>query len=235
MIYAWSTLTFPTFTEPRYATPLIMLIFWSCSLGLREVAARGAHPRHPRRAAVRCSSPGTWAPTDPVSRKLFGTTLPWAASRSTTPNERHRGPDRMDINFSLLEREPSASNERLRRIYASGATLVAGDCNAMKFGEKLYSVGLHADAFRSRAPGRAAAEVRVPAGPAAGRGQRPRRDRARPHAMPEEDAAEVAPRPSPDHRSSSSIEGRLTVRNPGTPPAARPRHMGRTDHCSTDP
>ena len=67
-------------------------------------------------------------------------------------NERHRGPDRMDINFSLLN-ATERTNARLRRIYASGATLVAGDGNSMKFGEKLYSVGLHADAYDREIPG----------------------------------------------------------------------------------
>ena len=103
---------------------------------------------------------GAWAPTDPVSRKLFGTTSVGGEQIYNT-NERHRGPDRMDINFSLLN-ATKRGNERLRRIYASGATLVTGDCNAMKFGEKLYSVGLHADAFDRGLPGRAAAEVRLP-------------------------------------------------------------------------
>ena len=58
----------------------------------------------------------------------------------------------MDINFALLN-ATDRGNARLRRIYASNATLVTGDCNAMKFGEKLYSVGLHADAFDRGLPG----------------------------------------------------------------------------------
>ena len=54
-------------------------------------------------------------------------------------------------------------NARLRRIYASGATLVAGDCNAMKFGEKLAAVGdlrVVRSTAASRARGRCAASSR---------------------------------------------------------------------------
>ncbi len=149
VIYAWTTLTFPTFTEPRYATPLIMLTILVVLIGLRQ---------WPRRvqpvilgALLFVFVAGAWAPTDPVSRKLFGTTFVGGEQIYNT-NERHRGPDRMDINFALLN-ATDRGNARLRRIYASGATLVAGDCNAMKFGEKLYSVGLHANAFDRELPG----------------------------------------------------------------------------------
>jgi hypothetical protein len=44
-------------------------------------------------------------------------------------------------------------NERLRRVYASGATIVVGDCNAMKFGEKLATVGDYPGAFDRGIPG----------------------------------------------------------------------------------
>src|SRR4029079_11193409 len=36
LLYAWTTLTFPTFTEPRYATPLTMLTFLLVLLGLPQ-------------------------------------------------------------------------------------------------------------------------------------------------------------------------------------------------------
>ena len=82
VIYAWTTLTFPTFTEPRYATPLIMLTILVVFVGLRQWP-RKAQPVI-LGALLFVFVAGTWAPTDPVSRKLFGTT-PSAASRSTTP------------------------------------------------------------------------------------------------------------------------------------------------------
>ena len=45
------------------------------------------------------------------------------------------------------------SNDRLRQIFASDVTMVTGDCDAMKFGEKLYSVGFQASAFDDEFPG----------------------------------------------------------------------------------
>jgi hypothetical protein len=66
--------------------------------------------------------------------------------------ELQRGPDRMVINYAIL-RASHRLNARLRRIFASGATLVTGDCNAMKFGEKLFSVGFQASAFDRGIPG----------------------------------------------------------------------------------
>ena len=149
VIYTWTTLTFPTFTEPRYATPLIMLTILVVFVGLSQWPRR-AQPVV-LGALLFVFVAGAWAPTDPVSRKLFGT-VSVGGEQIYNTNERHRGPDRMDINFSLLN-ATERRNARLRRIYASGATLVAGDCNSMKFGEKLYSVGLHADAFDRGIPG----------------------------------------------------------------------------------
>ena len=58
----------------------------------------------------------------------------------------------MNINFATLNASERI-NARLRRIYASGATLVAGDCNAMKFGEKLAAVGDLRSAFDRGLPG----------------------------------------------------------------------------------
>ena len=58
----------------------------------------------------------------------------------------------MNINFATLN-ATERMNARLRRIYASGATLVAGDCNAMKFGEKLAAVGDLRSAFDRGLPG----------------------------------------------------------------------------------
>ena len=82
---------------------------------------------------------GAWYPTDPVSRAIWGTTSVGGELIYDTA-ERQRGPDRQNINFATLN-ATERMNARLRRIYASGATLVAGDCNAMKFGEKLAAVG----------------------------------------------------------------------------------------------
>jgi hypothetical protein len=58
----------------------------------------------------------------------------------------------MVVNFAIL-RATHAMNGRLREIYASGAGLVTGDCNALKLGEKLYSVGLDANAYAGDLPG----------------------------------------------------------------------------------
>jgi hypothetical protein len=94
---------------------------------------------------------GSWSPTDPVSRKLYGTASVGGEQIYNTA-ERQRGPDRMVINYAVL-RASHRLNARLRRIFASGATMVTGDCNAMKFGEKLFSVGFQASAFDRGIPG----------------------------------------------------------------------------------
>ena len=65
---------------------------------------------------------GTWAPTDPVSRALFGTTSVGGEQIYDTA-ERMRGPDRMAVNLAQL-RASRRVNARLRRIFATDATLV---------------------------------------------------------------------------------------------------------------
>ena len=149
LVYTWTTLTFPTFTEPRYATPLTMLTILLVLLGL---------PQWPRRlqpwvigVLLFTFVAGAWSPTDPISRKVFGT-VSVGGEQIYDTNELQRGPDRMDVNFAEL-RASRRMNERLRRIFATPATLVVGDCNAMKFGEKLFSVGFTPSAFDDKIPG----------------------------------------------------------------------------------
>jgi hypothetical protein len=148
-IYTWTTLTYPTFTEPRYATPVIMLTVLLVFMGLRQ------WPRRAQPAVVTVLAlafiAGAWAPTDPVSREIWGVTSVGGEKIYNTP-EVSRGPDRMDINFAFLNAS-KRSNERLRRLFATDATLVVADCHAMKFGEKLATVGAHADAFDRALPG----------------------------------------------------------------------------------
>ncbi len=148
-IYVWTTLTYPTFTEPRYSTPVIMLTILLVFLGLRQ----WPRPAQPVVIGVLMAAfvAGAWAPTDPVSREIWGVTSVGGEKIYNTP-EVSRGPDRMDINFALLNAS-RRSNERLRKVFASGATLVVGDCNAMKFGEKLSTIGAHAAAFDRGIPG----------------------------------------------------------------------------------
>jgi hypothetical protein len=148
VLYAWTTLTFPTFTEPRYATPLTMLTILFVMLGL---------PRWPRRARpivlgalLAAFVAGAWLPTDPVSRAIFGTTSIGGEQIYDTP-VRERGPDRIDVNFALL-RATRRGNERLRRVFATDAVLVTGDCDTMKLGEKLFTVGAYPNAFRREFP-----------------------------------------------------------------------------------
>ncbi len=136
-IYTWTTLTFPTFSEPRYATPVIVLTLLIVVVGL-PVWARPA--RYGIVAALFIAFlAGTWSPTDPVSRAIWGTTSVGGEQIYDTA-ERQRGPDRMSINLATLSAGERV-NAQLRRIYASGATLVVGDCNAMKLGEKLATIG----------------------------------------------------------------------------------------------
>jgi len=132
---------------------------------------------------------GAWAPTDPVTREIWGVTSVGGEKIYDTP-ELNRGPDRMDINFALLNAS-RRSNERLRRIFATDATLVVGDCGAMKFGEKLFTVGAHAAAFDRGLPGarplRCVAPQDLPAGAADGK------ERIALVRTPEEDASGQPP------------------------------------------
>jgi hypothetical protein len=149
VVYAWTTLTFPTFTEPRYATPLTLVTILIALIGLPLWSAR-TRPGVVG-ALIVAFAAGSWSPTDPVSRKLYGTASVGGEQIYNTA-ERQRGPDRMVINYAVL-RASHRLNARLRRIFASGATMVTGDCNAMKFGEKLFSVGFQASAFDRGIPG----------------------------------------------------------------------------------
>jgi hypothetical protein len=88
---------------------------------------------------------GAWSPTDPVTRRIWGT-VSVGGERVYDTSERERGPDRTAINFAAL-RASRRMNARLRRIFATDVTMVTGDCNAMKFGEKLFSVGFQPSAF----------------------------------------------------------------------------------------
>jgi hypothetical protein len=158
VVYAWTTLTFPTFTEPRYATPLTLVTILIALIGLPLWSARW----RPVMIGVLivAFAAGSWSPTDPISRKFYGTTSVGGEQIYNTA-ELQRGPDRMVINYAIL-RASHRVNARLRRIFASGATLVTGDCNAMKFGEKLFSVGFQASAFDRGIPGARAGLKCVP-------------------------------------------------------------------------
>jgi hypothetical protein len=149
VVYAWTTLTFPTFTEPRYAAPLTMatLLIVLFSLPSWPRVARGIVLG----ALLLAFAAGAWAPTDPISRSVFGTVSVGGEQIYNTA-EIQRGPDRMNINFAVL-RASHRVNERLRRIFRTDATLVTGDCNAMKFGEKLFTVGFTPSAYDRGIPG----------------------------------------------------------------------------------
>jgi Dolichyl-phosphate-mannose-protein mannosyltransferase len=149
VVYAWTTLTFPTFTEPRYAAPLTMvtLLIVLFSLPSWPRVARGIILG----ALLFAFAAGAWAPTDPISRSVFGTVSVGGEQIYNTA-ELQRGPDRMNINFAVL-RASHRVNERLRRIFRTDATLVTGDCNAMKFGEKLFTVGFTPSAYDRGIPG----------------------------------------------------------------------------------
>lgn len=149
LIYAWSTLTFPTYTIPRYAVPLTLCVLIAALLGL---------PLWPTRARplilgglLIVFALGSWTPADPVSRAFFGVTTV-AGQPVYDTAEIQRGPDRIVLNFGVL-RATRGMNARLQEIYRSPASLVTGDCNALKLGEKLYSVGLHPDAYAAAFPG----------------------------------------------------------------------------------
>jgi hypothetical protein len=188
IVYAWTTLTFPTFTEPRYAAPLTLVTLLIALIGLPLWSARW----RPVIIGVLivAFAAGSWSPTDPVSRKFFGTTSVGGEQIYNTA-ERQRGPDRMVINYAIL-RASHRLNARLRRIFASGATMVTGDCNAMKFGEKLFSVGFQASAFDRGIPGARAGLKCVPVDqlpPGAANGS----DRIALVRTPEEDAQNQPP------------------------------------------
>jgi hypothetical protein len=143
VVFAWTTLTFPTFTVPRYATPLTMLTILVVLVGL------AAWPRRARPWIVgvllAVFALGAWSPTDPLSRKIFHTTSVGGEQVYDTA-QFDRGPDRVVINFAVL-RASERMNARLRRVFASGVTMVTGDCDSMKFGEKLFSVGFQPSVY----------------------------------------------------------------------------------------
>src|SRR4051794_7755082 len=149
VIFAWTTLTFPTFTVPRYATPLTMLTILVVLVGL------SAWPRRARPWIVAVLlfvfALGSWSPSDPISRKLFHTTTVGGEQVYDTA-QLDRGPDRVVINFAVL-RASERVNARLRRVFASGVNTVTGDCDSMKFGEKLFSVGFQPTVYDRGIPG----------------------------------------------------------------------------------
>jgi hypothetical protein len=149
VVFAWTTLTFPTFTVPRYATPLTMLTILVVLVGL------SAWPRRARPWIVAVLlfvfALGSWSPSDPISRKLFHTTTVGGEQVYDTA-QFDRGPDRVVINFAVL-RASERMNARLRRVFASGVSTVTGDCDSMKFGEKLFSVGFQPSVYDRGIPG----------------------------------------------------------------------------------
>jgi hypothetical protein len=165
----WTTLTFPTFTVPRYAAPVIMFTLLIALLGLPLWPPR-ARP-FVLGALILAFALGAWSPTDPVTRAIWGT-VSVGGERVYNTTELDRGPDRTAINFAAL-RATERMNARLRRIFATDVTLVTGDCNSMKFGEKLFSVGFQPSAFDRGIP--AARPIRcvpideLPAGAADGK------------------------------------------------------------------
>lgn len=167
-VWIWTTLSFPTFAIPRYATPVIFCTILVAVLGV-SLWPRRAQPLV-LGALIVAFALGAWSPTDPVTRAIWGTTSVGGEQIYDTP-ERERGPDRMVINLAVL-RASARINERLRHVFASDVTMVTGDCDAMKFGEKLFSVGLHASAYDRRLPEarplRCVSVVELPAGAANG-------------------------------------------------------------------
>jgi Dolichyl-phosphate-mannose-protein mannosyltransferase len=147
--YTWAVLTFPTYSEPRYAVPLILLTVVLALLGLPLWPAR-VRP-FVLGALLVAFAAGAWSPTDPVSRRVFSTTSVGGEQIYATA-ELQRGPDRMVYNLAVL-RASRRVNARLRRLYATNATLVTGDCDTMKFGEKLSAIGQAPSAYDRGLPG----------------------------------------------------------------------------------
>ena len=126
-IYAWTTLTYPDVHRAA----------------LRDAGDR-AHAAGRAASACGCGRAraqpfilgalllvfvaGAWSPTDPVSRKIWGTTSVGGEQIYDTA-ERQRGPDRMNINFATLnateriERAPAPDLRlRARRSWPATAT-----------------------------------------------------------------------------------------------------------------
>ncbi|MCC6237944.1 MAG: glycosyltransferase family 39 protein [Dehalococcoidia bacterium] len=145
----WTTLAFPTYAVPRYAAPVIACTVLLAALGVPLWPQRMQTPVLAVLIAV--FALGAWSPTDPVSRKIWGT-VSVGGERFYNTTEMQRGPDRTVYNFAAL-RASERVNARLRRVFASDVTMVVGDCNSMKFGEKLFSVGFQPSAFDREIPG----------------------------------------------------------------------------------
>jgi hypothetical protein len=149
VVYAWTTLTFPTYTIPRYATPLTLLVLLCALLGL--ALWPGRLRAVPLVALVIAFALGAWGPTDPISKGKWGTVKVYGEEIYDTTIEQ-RGPDRMVINFAML-RATQRLDERLARLFATDATMATGDCFTLKAGEKLYSIGLDPQAYERALPG----------------------------------------------------------------------------------
>ena len=153
-MFTWTTLTFPTFIVPalRHAP---------------DAAGAADHPDRPAAvAAARAPVGAGGADRDRRARRVVAdrSRLALAVAHDDVGGERFydtpweaRGPDRNVYNLALL-RASERMNARLRRIFATDVDVVTGDCDSMKFGEKLFSVGFTAERVRPRHPGRAAAE-----------------------------------------------------------------------------
>ena len=89
-IYAWTTLTYPTFTEPRYATPVIMLTMLIVFIGLGLWPRRGAAGRSSAALLLVVRRGRVVRRPIPVSREIWGTRAS-AARRSTTPRSASAG------------------------------------------------------------------------------------------------------------------------------------------------
>ena len=72
-------------------------------------------------------------------------------------------------------------NARLRRVFATNVDVVTGDCDSMKFGEKLFSVGFTPWVYDRGIPGARPLKCMHLNELPAGRRQRRAEDRARAH------------------------------------------------------
>jgi hypothetical protein len=149
LMFTWTTLTFPTFSVPRYATPLTLLVLLIIFVGLALWPPR-ARP-YVVAALLVTALLGAWSPTDPVSRSLWHTVSIGGERFYDTPWEA-RGPDRSVYNLAIL-RASERVNARLRRVFATDVDVVTGDCDSMKFGEKLFSVGFAPSVYDRGIPG----------------------------------------------------------------------------------
>lgn len=138
-LYAAVALSFPTWTAPRYALPVVVLLNlctpFLLSERLRPALALG----------VVLNLVATFTSVDPLTRVVFGTRKAHGETLYDL-DYAWRGPDREMYNLQLSAMA-RAQDATIRSACASSAEVIVDDCFDLKIGERLWSIGVHPEAY----------------------------------------------------------------------------------------